>query len=270
VTRLLAILTIGERPRFDDFERQAATIMADYGVRIEQSFAVGSAREAHVVGFAREADFEAYRGDPRLAALAPLRSRGIVATEIYRAAVPDRWHGPSQVYAELIARYCEPHRRYHTVQHLEECFLKLNDVRSLAPRPEEIESALWFHDAIYDTRRHDNEERSAQWARTCLGGAAGERVHDLVLTTKHESTPDDADARLLIDVDLSILAAPEERFDEYEVQIREEYGWVPEFIYRRERRRILAGFLSRERIFSTAAFNERQARANLVRAIAKL
>ena len=268
--RLLALLTIGERAAFDDFERQATAIMTDHCVGIEQSFAAAPTREAHVVAFPREADFQAYRADPRLAALAPLRSRGIVHTEIWRLTTPDRWHGPPGVYAELIARYCEPHRRYHTVQHLEECFLKMDEVRSLAQRPQEIESALWFHDAIYDPRRHDNEERSAQWASNCLGGEAGQRVHDLVLATKHAAIPENPEARLLIDVDLSILAAPEERFDEYEAQIREEYRWVPDFLYRRERRRILQGFLSWERIFSAAAFDEARARRNLARSLARL
>jgi predicted metal-dependent HD superfamily phosphohydrolase len=275
VTQLLALLTIGERALFDDFERQAAAIMAEHGVRIEKTFAVGPEREAHVVAFAREADFQAYRSDPRLAALASTRSRGIVATDIYRAAVPDRWHGPAQVYAELIARHCEPHRRYHTVQHLDECFLALDQVQPHSP---DVELALWFHDAIYDTHRADNEALSAALARDTalgLGVAPGpaQRIADLILCTRHAVEPEGLDAEALVDVDLSILGAASARFDEYECQVRREYSWVPEETFRKRRAEVLRQFLARSHIYSTRAFRERYepaARANLARSLEAL
>jgi predicted metal-dependent HD superfamily phosphohydrolase len=180
-----------------------------------------------------------------------------------------------KLHDELIAHYGEPHRKYHTAQHLGECFEKLDAVRALAEHPAEIELALWFHDAIYDTKRRDNEKRSADWARasTAAAGvpaAACERVHALVMATRHKAIPQGTDARLLVDVDLSILGAPRERFDEYERQVRQEYAWVPDFLFRRERRKILKDFLSRERIFSTAHFHDRyesQARSNLGRSL---
>ena len=65
-------------------------------------------------------------------------------------------------FQELIARYCEPHRKYHTVRHLDECFAKLVEIRALAQRPAEVELALWFHDAVYEQRSHDNEAKSAE------------------------------------------------------------------------------------------------------------
>jgi predicted metal-dependent HD superfamily phosphohydrolase len=78
---------------------------------------------------------------------------------------------------------------------------------------------------------------------------------------------------VLVDVDLSILGATQSRFDEYERQVREEYGWVPEPIYRRKRREILESFLGRPAIYNTARFigrYEQQARANLARSLARL
>jgi predicted metal-dependent HD superfamily phosphohydrolase len=81
------------------------------------------------------------------------------------------------------------------------------------------------------------------------------------------------DENVLVDVDLWILGAAEERFEEYEGQVREEYGWVPGPIYRRKRRAILESFVSRPTIYSTGRFierYERQARANLARSIARL
>ena len=86
------------------------------------------------------------------------------------------------------------------------------------------------------------------------------------MTTRHNAVPADADARVLVDVDLSILGAEPERFDEYERDVRGEYDWVPDVVFRRERRKILRSFLERPQIFQTAAMHaarEERARANL-------
>lgn len=106
--------------------------------------------------------------------------------------------------------------------------------------------ALWFHDAIYDARAEDNEERSANWARGSLCSAGvrvetAEHVHRLVMATRHNVVPEEPDAQLVVDIDLSILAAPIERFTEYEKQIRAEYSWVTDPSYRKGRARILVG-----------------------------
>jgi predicted metal-dependent HD superfamily phosphohydrolase len=182
------------------------------------------------------------------------------------------------VYEALMARYAEPHRHYHTQRHLAECFAQLADVRGETERIGEVELALWFHDAIYDTKRHDNEQRSAEWAREVieragLAPAVGERVAALVMATRHAAVPTSADARAVVDVDLAILGAPPERFDEYERDVRREYAWVPGILFRRERRKILRGFLERPRIFQTNAMHglrEQAARANLERSVRRL
>ena len=179
---------------------------------------------------------------------------------------------------ELVRRYAEPHRKYHTMQHLDECFAKLPLLRSAAEHPEEIELALWFHDAIYETRREDNEERSADWARSCVlaagaSSAAADRIHALVMVTRHDALPGTTDERILVDVDLSILGADAQRFDEYESQVRAEYAWVADDVFRSRRRSILQGFLARPSIYGTqrfAALYEAKARSNLRRSIAKL
>jgi predicted metal-dependent HD superfamily phosphohydrolase len=185
---------------------------------------------------------------------------------------------PEDLYRRLIASYSEPHRKYHTTHHLDECLAKFPEVRSQASEPEEIELAIWFHDAVYDTKRKDNEERSARWARAAMLDASlsedrAERVGRLVMATCHDAIPEREDARILVDVDLSILGATKERFDEYERQVREEYAWVPDFLFRRERKKILKSFLKRPRIYSTPHFletHERQARENLRRSLDRL
>ncbi|MFO1298633.1 MAG: N-methyl-D-aspartate receptor NMDAR2C subunit [Rubrivivax sp.] len=180
----------------------------------------------------------------------------------------------AEVHAALVRRYAEPHRAYHTLQHLDECLAAFEPVRHLAEHAAEVEMALWFHDAVYDLQRHDNEEASAEWARSALLAAgaspqAGARVAALVLATKHQAPPRGADETMLIDIDLGILGASEPRFAEYERQIRAEYASVPEAQFRERRRRILRAFLERPRIYGTAHFHElleARARRNLERA----
>jgi predicted metal-dependent HD superfamily phosphohydrolase len=173
---------------------------------------------------------------------------------------------------QLVAAYSERHRHYHTLQHLRECMAQFEAASMLARRPAEVELALWFHDAVYDPQRKDNEERSAQWARSSVLAAGCEpaiaqRVAALVLATKsHVATGDDPDAALLLDVDLAILAAAPGRFAEYERQVRLEYAHVPEQDFSAGRARVLQGFLARPRIYCTDAFHdalEARARANL-------
>lgn len=188
------------------------------------------------------------------------------------APVPDR------ICADLIGRYCEPHRSYHTLQHLDECFAKLQELRAVAVVPEEIELALWFHDAIYDVKREDNEERSADWARSVvldagLPTSVAARVFGLVMATRHAAVPGQIDQQIVVDVDLAILGAEPSRFDEYERQIRKEYSDVPVVQFRRARGRVLTEFLKRPTIFNTERFKaayEAQARLNLARSIKAL
>ncbi|MDR7270907.1 putative metal-dependent HD superfamily phosphohydrolase [Pelomonas saccharophila] len=180
--------------------------------------------------------------------------------------------------AELLARYAEPHRGYHTQQHLGECLALFGEFAHLAERPAEVEIALWFHDALYDVHRHDNEALSADWARAALldagapADAAG-RVAALVLATRHSVAPATPDEQLLVDIDLAILGAAPTRFAEYEAQIRMEYAHVPVEVFNEKRGQILAGFLARAVLYGTPALRERfeaPARANLQAALSAL
>ena len=182
------------------------------------------------------------------------------------------------VFDQLLARYSEPHRKYHTLQHLTECLTHFEAVRHLAENPGEVEIALWFHDAVYDTQRHDNERQSADWARAVLdrhdaAPAAVQRVDELIMATCHSALPVTPDAQLLVDIDLSILGALPQRFAEYEEQIRQEYAFVPEDIFRNKRGEILQALLARPVIYSTPHFQaalEARAKDNLRQAIASL
>lgn len=185
---------------------------------------------------------------------------------------------PAGLLAELRACYREPHRAYHTLRHVEECFAALAPAASLAERLPEVELAIWFHDAVCDPRAADNEAASARWAEHALreGGVAAdaaERVAALVLVTRHHVVPEGRDARLLADVDLAILGAEPARYAEYEHQVRREYDWVPDPAFAEGRARILRAFLARPRIYGTDRFAgqlEARARANLARSLAAL
>ena len=131
--------------------------------------------------------------------------------------------------------------------------------------------ALWFHDAIYDIGRSDNEQRSADWARAVLletgvDPASAQRVHALIMVTRHDCAPGSADAQVLLDIDLAILGQPAHVFARYESQIADEFAEVPLAQRRVRRSAILQHFLDRPRIYHTQLFHdlyEAQARANL-------
>lgn len=189
---------------------------------------------------------------------------------------------PPGLLERLLAAWREPQRHYHTLQHLEECLALFDALREEARRPAELALALWFHDAVYDVRAHDNEARSAQWAVQALqaAGLAREscaRVEALIMATCHGAAPPPdlaspaaADIALLTDIDLAILGAPTARFAEYERQIRAEYAWVAPAVYLVKRRAVLQGFLARPQLYATPLLHarlERQARHNLTNAI---
>lgn len=162
-------------------------------------------------------------------------------------------------FDRLRSLYRQPHRHYHNLQHLAECLAEFDPARHLAQQPVAVELAIWFHDAIYDPRALDNEERSAELAKRCsseMGGSATscESVAALVMATKAHDPSLHADAALLVDVDLSILGQPDARFQEYETQVRREYEWVPEATFAAKRAEILEGFLARERIYTMGVF----------------
>lgn len=185
-------------------------------------------------------------------------------------------HGGA-VFDDLVARYREEHRHYHTLEHVEACLGWLDWYAGLAERPAEVALALWFHDAIYDPRADDNERRSA--------GLAGKRLHELgtaadareriaahILATR-EHDAEQGDSRLVVDLDLTILGSSPAGFDEFEQRIRREYAHVPAALFEMGRRRVLQRFLERPTIYRVPALREElesAARANLQRRIAEL
>lgn len=184
---------------------------------------------------------------------------------------------------KLVGRYSAPDRFYHGMAHVEALLgLAAAHVAALADR-EAVDAAIWFHDAIYDSRRSDNELLSAALAREHLHSLCEpvrlERITGMIEATATHVPPDldtsgaRSDAVLFLDMDLAILGAPPAAFDAYERATRMEYGWVDEAAWARGRSRVLRGFLDRDRIFRSAIFHdgyERQARGNIAASLARL
>ncbi|MCA1633038.1 MAG: hypothetical protein LC802_04780 [Acidobacteria bacterium] len=134
-------------------------------------------------------------------------------------AAKERW------FVTLSERYSERSRFYHNLHHIAE-MLRLLDSLVGAQDIEAVSVAAWFHDAVYDTWKSDNEERSADLASQALGElwARAEtvaEVRQLILATKkHEGEGFRPSARLFLDADLSILGAGEEVYLQYSEAIR--------------------------------------------------
>lgn len=176
-----------------------------------------------------------------------------------------------EAFDELIGRYSELHRHYHTVNHLAACLLAFDEVFQSITDSFCIEAALWFHDVVYDPRRTNNEELSAEYwisFSDCLSidEASIQKILHLIKLTKHPSHPVTDDEKYLIDIDLSILGAGDIEYDFYEKDIKEEYSFVTDSKYSEGRAELLASFLKMDRIYKTDYFYKRyeaQARKNM-------
>ena len=193
-----------------------------------------------------------------------------------RARWPAEGADAGALHDEVVARYAEPHRRYHTLRHVEHVLATVDALSGGRPS-EAVVWAAWLHDVVYDTRAADNEERSADFARSRLPAlgvapATVDEVARLVLATKtHDASGDDA--AVLLDADLAILGADPRTYARYAAAVREEYAWVPDELYRAGRRAVLTSFLDRPAIFHTPAMRgeaEGAARANLAAEVATL
>jgi predicted metal-dependent HD superfamily phosphohydrolase len=173
--------------------------------------------------------------------------------------------------------YTHPVRAYHNLEHIAQCLAVFDTVRLLAEDRDAVEFALWMHDCVFFPERPDNEARSADAACTVAGllGCTPEfvsRVPDLIRATKHSEPPAKGDASLVADIDLAILAAPEDEYDRYAAAIHDEFDFAGEAMFHDGRAAFLERMLSRDHIFATRYFRqemEAAARANLERELAR-
>jgi len=178
----------------------------------------------------------------------------------------------------IVARYGEPHRRYHGVGHLERVVadvVALAGSESLDDRGVVI-AAAFFHDAVYDPRSASNEADSARLAGQVLRdlGWTEERISEvgrLVLATATHAVERPGDA-VLLDADLAVLGAEPAAYETYVHGVRAEYAHVDDHQWQLGRAAVLRSFLERPVIFHTSTYRsrERRARANLAAELSAL
>ena len=184
----------------------------------------------------------------------------------------------AEAFEGLRVRHAAPSRHYHTMAHVLETIAALRASGGSLANPAEAELALWYHDAVYDPARNDNEEASAELAthelrRAGVKEPVVERISAMILDTRHSAPATTADGALVADADLATLGAAEDVFDAYNAAIRQEYAFVPEPVYRAARAEVLRKFLDRPAVYQTRVFrrtHETGARTNLARALARL
>jgi predicted metal-dependent HD superfamily phosphohydrolase len=157
----------------------------------------------------------------------------------------------NQTWSELVTAYSSEGRYYHNLKHIQEVLQIVDKLDESS-----LKLAAWFHDIIYDTQRHDNEEKSAEYASDLLSllnipDLIINNTCRLILTTKHHQVEVNDLDQVLIDADLAILGSNRKRYSEYMQAIRFEYIWVPEQEYITARKRVLTSFLERAYIFHT-------------------
>jgi predicted metal-dependent HD superfamily phosphohydrolase len=189
---------------------------------------------------------------------------------------------------ELSLIYNTTNRYYHNLSHITALLALLEKYRALFADPEAIEAVIWFHDAVYDPRAKDNEQKSAELAVTrlsasvtaeCMSAERLSRIRTIIEATATHIVPecsnisDKADAEMFLDMDLSILGAKEDVFDAYESAVRKEYSWASDAAWCKGRATVLTAFLNREKIFYSDIFREQyenRARQNITRSLSRL
>ncbi|MEU7425931.1 hypothetical protein [Streptomyces sp. NPDC040750] len=190
-----------------------------------------------------------------------LRPRFVRALEAARA--PGGGPDAAPYADDLLGRWQEPQRRYHTLAHLTAVLDHIDTLERYAADPDAVRLAAWFHDAVYLPERSENEERSARLAERALTeagvpDATTDQVARLVrLTVTHDPAGDDRDGQVLCDADLAILAAPPSAYAAYTAEVREEYHFVPGDAFRTGRAAILRQLLDLPALFRTPYGRER-------------
>ncbi|GAA1394829.1 hypothetical protein GCM10009639_29400 [Kitasatospora putterlickiae] len=186
---------------------------------------------------------------------------------------------PAPAGRELLRRWSEPQRRYHTTDHLRAVLGHVDALAAHADDPDAVRLAVWFHDAVYRPDRSENEERSAVLAVRALtaAGLAAARVEEVArlvrLTVTHHPESGDRDGEVLCDADLAVLGGPPQAYAAYAAAVREEYAFVPEPDFRAGRAAVLRQLLALPALYRTPTAHARfdaAARANLAAEIAGL
>ena len=175
------------------------------------------------------------------------------------------------LWTEIEKAYTAKARYYHNLAHLEYMAERVIRYKGSLTDFDTVMFSIFYHDMVYNIRRQDNENRSADTARdrlTQLGVPTGKitTCQQQIIATKDHNDNADKDTNFLVDFDLAILGDTPEKYKYYTKQIRSEYSLYPDFLYNKGRKKVLQHFLKMDKIFKTDEFYsnyEQQARKNL-------
>jgi len=180
--------------------------------------------------------------------------------------------GFDRLWLEIKTSYSKPYRYYHNLVHLDNLIEQLVSVKDQISCWQTLVFSVAYHDIIYNARKKDNEEKSAELAFDRLGDLSVPEMQKVkckaqILATKTHLLSPDRDTNFFTDADLSILGSDRNMYLDYTRQIRQEYKFYPDFLYKPGRRKVLEHFLTMESIFKTQYFRdklENQAKANIL------
>ena len=149
----------------------------------------------------------------------------------------------------------KPWRHYHTLRHLKE-FLQIAKSEFDCGVSKELLLSIWFHDAIYDPRSSSNENDSISLFEAFVDECQISNMVDCVsvkhaisLTSDHKSNLSQAGqadsewVKYFLEMDLAILGAEKDRYQQYMAQIREEYKFLNDTEFNRGRRTFLGNYM---------------------------
>jgi predicted metal-dependent HD superfamily phosphohydrolase len=180
------------------------------------------------------------------------------------STIKDLWN-------EIETCYAETNRHYHTIEHLEHLHQELIGIKDSIEDWEVLIFSIVYHDIIYNVRKSDNELRSAEFAENRIQnlGIPKEKIvkcKEQIIATRSHKLCEDSDTNYFLDADLSVLGSSHEKYEKYTRDIREEFRFYPDILYKQGRKKVIRDFLAMDRIYKTSYFcdlYEIRARENL-------
>ncbi|KAJ3320829.1 hypothetical protein HDV06_004840 [Boothiomyces sp. JEL0866] len=174
---------------------------------------------------------------------------------------------------DIIPRYSEAQRHYHSKSHLFRLLELFEIHKSKLVNPRAVFLAIVFHDIVYDPISKDNELQSAELMKKlvivdndCL---IAEQY--ILATIKHSLINQDSDLKYFLDFDLEVLSWDYEKYwNQYALLIRKEYSNYNDSDYIQGRTAVMNNFLKREKIYFTNCCDESKARENIQRELLNL
>ncbi|WP_426299986.1 DUF4031 domain-containing protein [Arthrobacter sp. R-11] len=174
----------------------------------------------------------------------------------------ERWNsvlpGHEELGFELLERWGEDHRKYHSRTHLLAVLEALDTLTEPALPARTVALAAWFHDAVYEGLAGQDEEESAVLAEKRLteAGLPAEDIAEVArlvrLTATHDPEPGDHAGALLCDADLSVLGSEAAAYARYLADVREDYAHVSDADFAAGRAAVVRRLLALDPLFHSS------------------